>query len=167
MHYCDADGAKHVELNWAYCRLRPLGNAVHEAFADARPGAGRPKGARNKLKSLRLADGHVSILARRWTARTLHEACLLAFGTDDPNEPGNPKLRTSDNWLRLAIWKMILERAWGRAPQEVNVEFNSNVNIKYTREEIARLSLEQISQLWREQVALPAGITYEPGPPDP
>jgi hypothetical protein len=27
------DGAKHVELNWAHCRLRPLGNAVHEAFA--------------------------------------------------------------------------------------------------------------------------------------
>ena len=29
------------------------------------------------------------------------------------NEPGNPKIRTKDEWLRLVIWKVILDRAWG------------------------------------------------------
>jgi hypothetical protein len=43
----------------------------------------------------------------------------------------------------------------------VNTETTQNVNFKYTREELARLSLEQIAALWREQIAAPVGITEE------
>jgi hypothetical protein len=165
-----SEGDKHISMERAKLSHNAV-KATVKASATGRnggrrPGAGRPKGSRNKLKSLRLADGHVSILARRWTPRILHDAAMLAFGSIDPNEPANPKLRTQDEWLRLAIWKVILDRAWGRAPMEVRVEATKNVNVKYTREEIARLSLEQISALWREQIAAPAGITYQPGPPD-
>jgi hypothetical protein len=119
-----------------------------------RPGAGRPKGAKNKIKT---SDAHVSALSRPWTARVLHDACLLAFGTDDPEKPASKKLMTKDPWLRLAIWKIILDRAWGRAPMEVRFDVTKNVNVKYSREQLAKLSLEQISAIWREQIAAPAG----------
>jgi len=120
-----------------------------------RPGAGRPKGAKTRIKN---SDAHVSALARPWTARVFHDACLLAFGTDNPEKPADRKLITPDPWLRLAVWKIILDRAWGRAPMEVRFDVKQDVSFKYTREELARLSLEEIAALWREEIAAPAGL---------
>lgn len=129
-----------------------------------RLGAGRPKGSKNRIKTLKFNDVHVAVLARPWTARVFRDACLLAFGTDNPHKPADRKLITRDPWLRLAVWKMILDRGWGRAPVEVKIEATQHVDVKYTREELAKLSLEQISQLWRDEIAAPAGLIEQPKP---
>jgi hypothetical protein len=76
----------------------------------------------------------------------------------------NKKLIAKDLWLRFQIWKFLVERGWGRAPQEINIEVKQNVDFKYTRAELAKLSLEQISQLWREEIAAPAGLIEESRP---
>ena len=59
--------------------------------------------------------------------------------------------------------RVILDRAWGRAPMEVRMEVTKNVNVKYTREQLARLSLEEISAIWREQIAPPAALSDQSG----
>jgi hypothetical protein len=93
----------------------------------------------------------------------LRDACLLAFGTDDPEKPPNKKLMTKDEWLCFQIWRFLAERGWGRAPTEVNIEVtNKNVS-RYTPQELARLTLEQISAIWREQIAPPAALADQSG----
>src|SRR2546422_481027 len=76
-----------------------------------RPGAGRPTGSRHRIKT---SEAHISVMARPWTSRIINDCCLLAFGTTDPEEPGNKKLRTKDEWLRFNIMRFLMERAWGR-----------------------------------------------------
>jgi hypothetical protein len=98
------------------------------------------------------------VLSRPWTSRTIHECCLLAFGTADPERPSDRKLIAQDPWLRFTIMRFLMERAWGRAPLEVKFEATQYVNV-YTQEQLSRLTLEQISAIWREQIAAPAGIT--------
>jgi hypothetical protein len=98
------------------------------------------------------------VLSRPWTSRTIHECCLLAFGTADPERPSDRKLIAQDPWLRFTIMRFLMERAWGRAPLEVKFEATQYVNL-YTQEQLSRLTLEQISAIWREQIAAPAGIT--------
>jgi hypothetical protein len=112
------------------------------------------------------------VLSRPWTSRTIHECCLLAFGTADPERPSDRKLIAQDPWLRFTIMRFLMERAWGRAPLEVKFEATQYVNV-YTqeqlsrltleqisaKEQLSRLTLEQISAIWREQIAAPAGIT--------
>ena len=115
-----------------------------------RPGASRPKGSRHRIKT---SEAHISVLARPWTSRAIYECCLLAFGTTDPEQPGDRKLIAQDPWLRFNIMRFLMERAWGRAPLEVEFENTRNVNVRYSPEELAKLTLEQISALWREQVS--------------
>jgi hypothetical protein len=85
--------------------------------------------SRHRIKT---SDAHISVLARPWTARTIRDACLLAFGSTDPEQPSNKKLRTKDEWLRFNIMRFLMERAWGRAPMEIKFETAHNVNVKYT-----------------------------------
>ena len=62
------------------------------------------------------------MLSRPWTSRTIHECCLLAFGTAR-------KLIAQDPWLRFTIMRFLMERAWGRAPLEVKFEATQYVNV--------------------------------------
>ena len=117
----------------------------------------RKRGQRHKhLRERHLLAHHVESLRCG--------CCLLAFGTDDLSKPVNKKLMSRDQWLRFNIMRFLMERAWGRAPLEVKFETTQSVNVKYTREELAKLSLEQISQLWRDEIAGPAGLIEQPKP---
>jgi hypothetical protein len=93
----------------------------------------------------------------------LHDACLLAFGTEHPEKPANKRLMSKDDWLRLAIWKQILERAWGRAPVEVKFDVIQKRESTLTREQLSKMSDDELATLWRERVARRPQIEYQPG----
>jgi hypothetical protein len=147
-----------------------IGNAkrVPTPAAPAEPGTreikkakrGRPKGsgAGPRPLKLRANDAHVSLLARPWTPRILRDMCFLAFGTDDMEKEGDPRLIAKDPWLRFAICKHILDRGWGRAPQEVNIQVQKTLDVRYTPQELRKLTLEQISAIWRERIAPPTKL---------
>jgi hypothetical protein len=144
--------------------------AIQQAKATAgkkrnggvRPGAGRKKGVPNFIKT----NAHISVLARPCTPRLIRDMLLMAFGTTKPNEEeGNKRLRTKDDWLRFSIMKFLAERGWGRAPQEVNIQVSGEVNYKYSRAELAKLTLEQLSAVWREQVASSARVIDQSSSP--
>src|SRR5216683_1937126 len=130
-----SDGAKRARRN------AKISATAKGRNGGKREGAGRPTGSRHRIKT---SERHISMLSRPWTGRIINDCCLLAFGTTDPEEPGNKKLITQDPWLRFTIMRFLMERAWGRAPLEVKFETTPNVNIRYTREELAKLTLEQI-----------------------
>jgi hypothetical protein len=45
-------------------------------------------------------------------------------------------------------------------------EATKKVNVKYIREQLARLTLEQISSIWREQIAPPTAAIQQSQPAD-
>jgi hypothetical protein len=111
------------------------------------------------MHRIKTSDTHISVLARPWTARTIRDACLLSFGSTDPEQSSNKKLRTTDEWLRFNIMRFLMERAWGRAPMEIKFETAHNVNVKYTEDSLldllwSKYRLSGESRLQHQQVLL-------------
>lgn len=67
----------------------------------ARPGAGRPKGSKNRV------PGHVRELARQYTEQAVEELAKLA------------RSARSESARVMAI-NSLLDRAWGKAPQPID-----------------------------------------------
>lgn len=72
----------------------------------ARPGAGRPKGSKNKV------PGHVRELARTYTDKAVEELASLAGA-----KSGRGCRKAKSEAARVMAIKELLDRAWGKSTQ--------------------------------------------------
>jgi hypothetical protein len=77
----------------------------------ARPGAGRPPGIPNKV------NAEVREIAREWGAAAIKQAAALAGLV--MNESGEPIGKAESEQARIAALNIVLDRAYGKAPQAI------------------------------------------------
>lgn len=101
----------------------------------ARPGAGRPKGSKNKV------PGHVRELAREYSDEAVSELARLAGAM-----PGAKTGKARSESARVMAIKELLDRAWGKSTQAVS---GTIAVVTITAEKLDGLSDDELAVLER------------------